>query len=94
VSNQYSSQTQNPLQQLARTVCGFINCNQQNIRNRRQKIIALADVIVGVITVAAKAVIMDVVKVEQDTSKNPAIVDVEGVTDKFLCHICREGKRS
>jgi hypothetical protein len=29
VSNQYSSQTQNPLQQLAKTVCGFINCNQQ-----------------------------------------------------------------
>ena len=27
-TNQYSNQQQNPLQQLARTVCGFINCNQ------------------------------------------------------------------
>ena len=30
VSNQYSNQQQNPLQQLAHTVCGFINCNQQH----------------------------------------------------------------
>jgi hypothetical protein len=29
VSNQYSNQQQNPLQQLAHTVCRFINCNQQ-----------------------------------------------------------------
>lgn len=27
-TEQYSNQQQNPLQQLARTVCGFINCNQ------------------------------------------------------------------
>jgi len=27
--NQNSEQQQNPLQQLAHTVCGFINCNQQ-----------------------------------------------------------------
>jgi hypothetical protein len=27
VTNQYSNQQQNPLQQLAHTVCGFVNCN-------------------------------------------------------------------
>ena len=27
-TNQYSNQQQNPLQQLAHTVCGWINCNQ------------------------------------------------------------------